>query len=98
MITYQQIKQWEADIAHFRKQIAELNEKLTAVTAERDQERKYRADYEQVLVTVRDKLSAAEQQRDTARALLAETLRPGAYGVGSTLAARIDAAMSAPEK
>lgn len=43
----------------------------------------------------RDRAESAEAERDAARALLRETLRPGAYGVGSTLAQRIDAELAA---
>lgn len=39
-------------------------------------------------------LAARDAEIARLRELLAETLRPGAYGLGSTLAARIDAALA----
>jgi hypothetical protein len=46
---------------------------------------------------LRAERDAALAREKGLRELLAETLRPGAYGVGSTLASRIEAALAAQE-
>lgn len=45
------------------------------------------------LAAAQDARQRAEALAEEYRKLLAETLKPGAYGIGSTLAQRIDAAL-----
>ena len=47
-----------------------------------------------VLIAQDDERAALQAERDALAALLRETLQPGAYGIGSTLAQRISDALN----